>query len=308
LATLSPNERDGELSAESHWLASPLNYLEKIIQIPYTLRPMTPDGFASLVATQMPARAAATATEPPTQSTEATDEPLTPGLDSGDTQASARTPDEQAPQAPIGSEKNKPLKRTPVLFRIDPQPVEVTPAEVEFMALLAPLVSTPRATKKLTNVYRLLRASLPPDERRVFVDEEGFRPAMVILAIVIGRPLRSGMVLKELKTADPESTFETFVNSLGPVSDATRECMVWRNGQELSLVDQDVWTRFQQELKDVLHAEDQVKLGQIPLYDFQRWLTEAARFSFHTGGLLANPAPARNRLDGNRAAVTPPSS
>ena len=47
---LSPVIEDGDLGAESHWTATPINYLEKIIQIPYTLRAMTDTGFADLVA------------------------------------------------------------------------------------------------------------------------------------------------------------------------------------------------------------------------------------------------------------------
>jgi hypothetical protein len=57
---------------------------------------------------------------------------------------------------------------------------------MEFLARLAPLVPSPRATKRLVNLYRLLRARLSGPSLDEFVAGDGAAAVLVLLAIHAG--------------------------------------------------------------------------------------------------------------------------
>jgi hypothetical protein len=79
-----------------------------------------------------------------------------------------------------------------------PSPIDLTgrslrlrSTEREFLPLLAPLLPTPRAIKKLTNLYRLVRISVPEDKIDDFVgDRSGgrYQAVALLLAAIIGFP------------------------------------------------------------------------------------------------------------------------
>lgn len=91
--------------------------------------------------------------------------------------------------------------------------VELTPAglqlrdtEREFLARLTPLLSTPRAVKKLVNLYRLLRLGVPAAELDKFVGtEQGgpFQAAALLLAELVGAPHDARDMLALLANAAP---------------------------------------------------------------------------------------------------------
>jgi hypothetical protein len=69
--------------------------------------------------------------------------------------------------------------------------LQLTQAEVEFMGRLGELIPTPRAAKRLVNIYRLVRIGIPDGELAGFVgDEKGgsYQAVQVLLAILIGHP------------------------------------------------------------------------------------------------------------------------
>ena len=63
--------------------------------------------------------------------------------------------------------------------------------EVDFIPLLRPLLPTPRAAKKLVDIYRLIRIGIRDDQPPEFVGAESSRPyqaVLVLLAITVGTP------------------------------------------------------------------------------------------------------------------------
>ena len=133
---------------------SPANYLEKIFQVPFQLSAMDRRGFGDLVAT-LAGTAATPAERPPAPA-----EPVVP-----------------APREPVAQAENRELR---------PRQLDISAAELEFLSRLAPLVPSPRATKRLINLYRLLRARLSGAELDDFVGGEGAAAVLVLLAVHAG--------------------------------------------------------------------------------------------------------------------------
>jgi hypothetical protein len=139
-------------SIEQHYAEmelSPANYLEKIFQIPFQLSAMDTEGFGELVRTL------------------------------------AATP--VAAPAPLESTSSAPaLPAPPSCDELRPRQLEISVAELDFLARLGSLVPSPRAAKRLVNLYRLLRARLSGPELEAFVSGDGSPAALVLLAVHAG--------------------------------------------------------------------------------------------------------------------------
>jgi len=141
--------------------ATVADYLEKIFQIPIWMAPIEPRARAGLVNSLLG----------PT----ATPLPLRPG----DAPEPAAAPSPMP--APVRQSSNAFLTLLEQA-RESPDPLQVTAEEALYIDELAPLLSDrPRALKRLVNVYRLLKASLPDIERASFVTTAPSSPHKVCL-------------------------------------------------------------------------------------------------------------------------------
>jgi hypothetical protein len=134
---------------------TPADYLEKIFQVPFQLSAMDRTGFGDLV------RTLAGVSPPPVTSP-------APAADS------APVP---VPRETVERAANPELR---------PRQLEISDAEMDFLSRLAPLVPSPRAAKRLINLYRLLRARLSGPELDAFVGGDGAAAALVLLAVHAG--------------------------------------------------------------------------------------------------------------------------
>jgi hypothetical protein len=164
------------------WRSTPHQYLEKIIQIPFWLRPMTPDGVASLVGSLLPVEQQPMGDAPDT-STPQPDARLRTG-------APAQEPEKRKRPARPRDGRNVPFPPS-----LTPRTLTLTQPEVEFATAVARTLPTPRAVKKLTNLYRFVRASL--DEHsgeldRFLAEEEpevpDYQAALVLLGLIVAFP------------------------------------------------------------------------------------------------------------------------
>jgi hypothetical protein len=130
------------------------DYLEKIFQIPFQLSPMDARGFSGLVQDlagddddpfDIPA---VTEEEPPQEPQVEAPEPVEPDLGPG----------------------------------MRPRQLTITQEEVDFIATLAQHVPSPRAAKRLTNLYRLVRARLSGPELDEFLASDQYKAVLVLLA------------------------------------------------------------------------------------------------------------------------------
>lgn len=95
----------------------------------------------------------------------------------------------------------------------DPPPemreLRLRTAEVEFIPRLAPLLPTPRAGKKLVNLYRLIRNGIDDGALVAFLGDPvhggAYQAVLVLLAIIVGRPGSGGVLLAGIGRAGEDA-------------------------------------------------------------------------------------------------------
>lgn len=259
------NSDTGELELpeeESAWMSTPHNYVEKIFQIPFTLRSMDLGGYAKLV------EGAFTANAAPEPSASIGDLPRLPA--SSDTK----------PQTP----------------NLKPEGLEVTNRERELLGQLWPIVATPRSTKRLINVYRLIKAQLSDKDRPRFMGQADgpaeFVAVQILLAILVGYPALAPDVFRSLRRSK-RSQFWKFVEELKPKT--VGESFTNAAREKLSDFDVDAWNRFCDTLEDwrvrINNRRDmalrQTLENASNMEPFQIWVDEVARYSFRAGHVVS---------------------
>jgi hypothetical protein len=216
---------------QDEWASTPQNYLEKIFQIPFAIRPMDRTGFRELLkhvlgdqasddnereqtdpsSHNVLTQALPEQQPPPQQSTTSGEtrpshQPGGPGQPSEATHSTTPPPEQHAQDERAGEQREpggraaEPDLGEPVAM--NPQGLRVTTEELEFMAGLARMVQTPRAAKRLLNTYRLIRAGLDEADLHEFVHNGGasgqYQVALILLAVLIGFPELAGTLFDEL--------------------------------------------------------------------------------------------------------------
>jgi hypothetical protein len=152
----------------------PQQYLEKIFQIPFTLLPMSAAGYEALSGSLLERNVdldevgeapVIVAHQPQTHETLRAGGPSRPT-------APAPAPRRVAPSNQV---------------ELTPRGLRLEPAEAAFLRKLTGLVASPRATKRLVNLYRIVRSTLDD----VALDQlisGGYRVTQIWLALVVGHP------------------------------------------------------------------------------------------------------------------------
>jgi hypothetical protein len=168
-------------------------------------------------------------------------------------------PEQPAPQSepsPVAEPVQATLAVTLPAPTLEPAPtprdttegLRMTAPEREFLGRLTPLLATPRAIKKLANLYRLLRLSVPRDQLATFLDGR-YQAAALLLAALAGDPSRARALLVDIAAAEDDLLKVLRANELG--------CR----------------------LADLLEADASIHRE---LATYQRWATEVARYGFET--------------------------
>jgi hypothetical protein len=198
--------------------ATAVDYLEKIFQVPYWVRPMTPDGSRKLLGDLATRRAYGPSGAEPPATPSGTDQDQDPEeqVPHGDSETAGgprtdattvpatkagngeETPDpEKVGQNEPRSRRAEPLGRgldpgqvaNETRARIVARALELTKGERAFMLALAPFAaSTPRRVLRFLNVYRVIKASLGPEELEALENRGGYRALMTQLAIATETP------------------------------------------------------------------------------------------------------------------------
>lgn len=282
---------DGRNDREELWETSPSNYLEKIFQVPFTIRPLTRGGLADLVdalledvtASDGPSGAGPTAARPVAQATFADGQ-----VASADGRSSSGSSEEHSlPDTGVrtvdsakqhGSDVRSSLASNEILERertteaaladeavaarvVVPEPP--TPRELSYLQRAGPgAILTPRATKRMVNSYQLLRTL----ERGMLNEDQSQRTAVVLLGIVVGFPDEAEWFFRELLTGDSWSDWESLVDSIEGESGGA--------GSD----------RFRCWLRKV---SGEFELGQIPAGDIRAMAPTVGRLSFRVGRVVA---------------------
>jgi WD40 repeat protein len=178
-------------TVDETWASGPAQYLEKIFQVVLTLPPLERAGYRAMIHNLVGLRADDAQGHPQDQYSQ-----NAPTNSKSHESRSASPAQPPRPAASAGIRPNTP--RT--VERVDP--LALTADEYTFMTLLGPpLITSPRAVKRLTNSYGLLAAlrhsPLDP-ERRADLQQVPdldpaqpaypYRAAMTLLAVVLGFP------------------------------------------------------------------------------------------------------------------------
>ncbi len=252
--------RGGREHRASLWETTPYDYLEKIFQIPYTLRPMPQRNLKELITAWMPPTALK-APEP------------------------ARSPADGKPSTVVKrpADGDEPT-RQPAKLKASPKPnresLRITTQEINYVSdKLAHYIPTPRAAKRFANIYRLVKASVKPGDLERFEDKDSgdFKLVMFLLAIVTGHPRLANVLFLPIVEA------EGLREKLGDKSEANargweKVMSTVRGSAAAGGVDEGdaCWVVEQlHELCDLIPGEQMV--------DVRKWMKEVSRFSFGVG-------------------------
>jgi hypothetical protein len=235
----------------------PIEYLEKIFQIPFTLPAMEPRGYARLITSIAGPRASSTPSEvtlpPPTPRAPVTES-------SGVDRAPTRAPLVVQPGSSASGEAG--------------ERIQLTRTEIEFAQRLGALVRSPRAAKRLMNTYRLIRATRHVDSRSRFLggaDRAGeYQAVLTLLAVAAGYPAMVDRLLVALEEENELHGWPDFVRELSPVSPPGRHVPAdLSDPAKLA-----TWTNLYEGLAGLTGNE------LADLEPYQRWGRVVARFTF----------------------------
>jgi hypothetical protein len=217
--------------------ASPMDYLEKIFQIPFWLRQPSEGAVKQMLRSLM--------RESDAEEASRGDEGARGEPDGGSSPAGGGTPAQEAASSTPGDPVFRHREHDPMARALD-----LHAEESDYVASLAPLLDrTPRSLKRFVNVYRVLKASLPPPGLDDFLEGDGplgapYRSVLLLLAVESGLPEVSAAMLEALLDTPVEGP----ARSLGQVVDGLgaapagqpaglsrlatwldRECAGWRD-------------------------------------------------------------------------------
>lgn len=147
--------------------SDPQHYLEKIFQVPYAIAPMTETGFGSLVRSLLGGSVVTTV------------------------QARAgtmRMGDRLSELKPALPESAPATAQSRDSTNLTPRNLDVHKEEFENLRRLHELLPSPRAAKRMINIYRIVRAGLDEDAIEELLSDERYRLLQLFLACVVGAP------------------------------------------------------------------------------------------------------------------------
>ena len=261
LASSAGADVDGDADGGA-WQSTPVHYLEKIIQVPFTLRPLTTAGVEKLVGSLLPAEAPA-------------GEPATETAAAGPTPSGAETPAAPSATTPVpeNGRRQAAAAERPRPLDLSPQNLSITDPEREFAARVARLLDTPRAVKKFTNLYRLVRARLDEEsgelDRFLETDEAEipeYEAVLLILGLLVAFPDEAAGFLLGLGDLTPAAAPDRrpwlgYLTTLRGEATAGRQAALLRYLGSVGLTNAGTSTRE----------------------PFRRWALELSRYSFETG-------------------------
>jgi hypothetical protein len=209
-----------ERSLRTHYsalLEDPGDYLEKIFQIPFRLRPMPAKHFRKLIE-DLTSGQPSTKSQGPAPLRVPEQKPDTPprghSADPSPRTGTGGTPPGDGPTpAPVqGPTHHEAIHRDP---GPRPEKLVLSRGERDLLGDLGPIIATPRAAKRLVNIYRMLRVGIPDDEEEQFgmLGDWGPHAVALLLGILIGCPRQAAQVLAEIDTAPADAIVWTVLNT-----------------------------------------------------------------------------------------------
>ncbi len=279
------------------WTSTPQNYLDKIFQIPFSVAKMNDAGYEQLVDrlfrkdadTGQTERSAIAAAKPAEAPAQAATEP-------GKTPAAAPGTPVPPPKVSAGATAGAQVSPVPTVQRkidLTPSTLNVSEWELKLIRELSCLISTPRATKRLANVYRLIRAGRPENKLSLLIGTEkkagDYQAVLVLLGILIGYPEQAPDLLCGLFTTTTE-TFRQFVEEdlVARRRWSAGKAHRYENNlcSEMSEYESGRWDALRETLLALLDKLD--RKYQMDLQSYRNWTPRVARYSFRAGHIVGS--------------------
>jgi hypothetical protein len=248
--------------------STPQDYLEKIFQIPFYLRPLRDQGFVDLVGDLV---GKDIVEDQPEVGDAGRDQAAAVGVSS--------TPTDPQPKPADGSSSE--TRGGPFVDAIpgyeadaEPQRLLFNAWEVEDMQRLSPLFRTPRSAKRFVNTYRLIRATVEAADRPEFEGTReapgSYRLVLLLLSVVAGYPnVAPRLLLRLAATAkQPTLTWAGFVKQC--------RATLTSSGPEVEFGDSSEW----RDLCDGLDRVSRTDLAPRQVAALYPWIPRVARYSF----------------------------
>lgn len=266
-------QNDGEIfgNDEQAWRTTPQNFLEKIFQIPFNLRRMTNNGFDKLMEGLLTPEISTPYIVPKTENNTDGNKTKQEKIEGLGTEISKSM--KELENIDIQHSDVKPGNIIPLRyetrqaltkeFKINEDSLKIKSWETNFAKKLGPMISTPRSAKRFSNIYRILKASVPIERLGKFEGSAEipgeFQIPMLLLSILTGYPSEAAIL------------FPYILKNIGDKSEM----------KEL-LLSQEVDTKSQKLIKLKEHfntiLDDPWFPTQMELYSF--WIPKVSRFSF----------------------------
>ena len=211
--------------------------------------------------------------EPPTAVPESTESQVTPVEQGGET----------GPQPLLISRpEEQPTDTAEPEIDLTPAILDIEEVERLFIEQLASLIPTPRAAKRFINIYRLIRATVPPADLPAFVGDEQnpgeHRAVMVLLAALTGYPRQSPYVFRKLRRLLPSSSWQAALDTFTPRYIPDTDPPQYQNRVVPTMDAGEVtqWQRLARALTSITGLPDKIE-------PYARWIPTVARFSFRGG-------------------------
>ena len=238
------------------WRTTPQNFLEKIFQIPFGLRPMNSKGFGNL----MQGLLTPSNSDNNIFTQDRTGKDIVPQDENLDVKNQTPNTPPSSETALINAEGSATQSRQQSTdltekgtvpsktsateqFKINEESLVIKSWETKFAEELFRMIPTPRSVKRFANIYRILKASVP---RERLVNFEGsaelpgdFQVPMLLLGVLTGAPAEAaklfpallkktaqGKAIKEsfknieIKKEEKTSAFDTLIENMLPIIDA----------------------------------------------------------------------------------------
>ncbi|MCB9718985.1 MAG: peptidoglycan-binding protein [Myxococcales bacterium] len=222
---------------------SPQSYLEKVFQVPFTLRPMGAEGFSALIDKVLDP---GMPDDPPLP-------PIAPAEGGAATEAGASVPAPATARPPLARPSHEELREL-----TNDAELELGVGEIAFAKTLHAVIDTPRLAQALLNSYRVLRAEIPTEQVDEYLADGSYRIVLALLAIQVGRSRDAATLFEALAFTDKTALGEVVLELAHQTTSDAREKR-WRG------------------LADALR---EAGLETFPVAVIRPWLTRVRRFSF----------------------------
>ncbi len=271
-----------EASLSRHYdrlLRSPVEYLEKIIQLPFVLRPMSPDAYVTMVDDLTKARVRAL----PTDAGQGGSEEV---ADAGEDRYKGVSSDQSdLPGDATGAATGETSRAVGAAKVVVPQPrapqpesLVISEPERKLLGKVGALITTPRTTKRFVNTYRMVRVCAGDTDADKFSPDGGgeYQAVIVLLAVLMGCP-DAKEIFDRIMNGAPDADVWTLMKAPATPARAA-EGAETEPARPVPVTHPDA-IKFLKEHVDLSNAGA-----------YQRWIPLVSRFTYHLPSVVA-PTP-----------------